>query len=498
MRDDRWRDQSGKAIFGSVVVRNFAYLLSAHIVAGLTGLASMAYLARTLGPETFGILGFGLAILAYFGHLVVLGSDFYGSREIARQPEAAGLLASRIVGLRLITSVVALLAYFIVVWLIDQPRTVKFVLVIQGGGLVVAVIALDFVFQGLQRMGAIATRQAMASLLVLIAVIVLIKGRGDVYVAAAIPVVATALTAIWLIHRIRKSVGPIEFRVWSVERKTMLRAVLPLAVSGTMSTIFYNTDIVMLGFLSNHHSVGLYVGAYRFFVVSLTVGSLIGAAYAPALAASWRDDERRELEFREFSSAMFFIGMPIAAAGISFSSELIDLVFGPEFESAHGAFVILMVAVAFAHVANAGGVSLISWNDQTVQMVILTLGAVANVIANLVLIPPLGIIGAACATLACQGVVAIVILVRIHRRYATVEPARLVKPILCAAAAFGAARVLFEVLVELRFDWPDSLCFIVCAALGCATYVGLAIVFGVVELGRLRRTIFNREADNGR
>ena len=67
-----------------------------------------------------------------------------------------------------------------------------------------------------------------------------------------------------------------------------------------------------------------------------------------------------------------------------------------------------------------------------------------------------------------------------------------------AAAAFGAARVLFEVLVALRFDWLDPLCFLACSALGCATYVGLAIVFGVVDLGRLHRTILNRKADNGR
>ncbi len=489
---------SGETAFSGTVARNFAYLLSAQVVAGLAGLASMAYLARTLGPETFGILGFGIAFIAYFGHLVALGSDFSGSREIARQPEAAGPLVSRIVGLRLITSVAAVLTFLFVVWVIDQPQTVKIVMVIQGVGLVVTVISLDFVFQGLQRMGVMATRQVGASLLVLIAVVALIEGRDDVYVAAAIPVAATGLCAIWLLYRVRKSVGPIGFRVRLGESRTLFRAILPLAVSGTMSTIYYNTDIVMLGFLSDHHSVGLYVGAYRLFVVSLAVGSLIGAAYAPALAASWRDDSRRRMEFQEFTGAMFFVGMPIAGAGIAFPREAIALVFGAEFESAHGAFVILMVAVAFAHVSAAGGVCLIAWNDQTVHMVILTLGAVANVIANLALIPPLGTIGAASATLACQGVAAIVILVRIHRRHATVEPARLVKPMLCAAAAFAAARVLFEILVALRPDWSGPFGFLACAVLGGVFYVGLAIVFGAVDLGRLRRTILDRAAGSGR
>jgi O-antigen/teichoic acid export membrane protein len=126
--------------FGGAVARNFAYLLAAQIVAGLVGLASMAYLARTLGPETFGILGFGTAVIAYFGHLVVLGSDFYGSREIARHPEDAAWLVSRIVGLRLFTSVAALVLFGLVIWLIDQPATVKIVMAIQGIGLIVTLI----------------------------------------------------------------------------------------------------------------------------------------------------------------------------------------------------------------------------------------------------------------------------------------------------------------------------------------------------------------------
>ena len=484
-------------MFGGIVAKNFAYLLASQVVAGLAGLASMSYLARTLGPETFGILGFGVALIAYFGHLVVLGSDFYGSREIARQPETAGPLTSRIIGLRLVTSVTAVLAFLFVVWVIDQPQTVKIVMVIQGVGLIVTVIALDFVFQGLQRMGVIATRQVAASFLVLIAAVALIEGRDDVYVAAAIPVAATGLSAIWLLFRVRKIVGPIGFRVRLGESVTMLRAILPLAVSGTMSAIYYNTDIVMLGFLSDHQAVGLYVGAYRLFVVSLTIGSLIGAVYAPALAASWRDDSRRKSDFREFSSAMFFVGMPIAAAGIAFPREAIALVFGAEFEPVHGAFVILMAAVAFAHVATAGGICLIAWNDQTVHMVVLSLGAAANIIANFVLIPSLGIVGAASATLACQGVVAIVILVRIHRRHATVEPARLVRPLLCAAAAFAIARVLFEVFVALRPDWSSPVGFLICAALGGVIYIGLANRFGAVDLDRLRKTILGRVAESG-
>lgn len=487
----------GEKPFGEAVARNFTYLLAAQVAAGLAGLASMAYLARILGPETFGILGFGTAVVAYFGHLAVLGSDSYGAREIARDPGSAATLVTRIVGLRMLTVVTASILFLLVVWVIDQPATVKIVMIVQGVGLIVTLVALDFVFQGLQRMELIAARQFAASLLVLIAVLVLIDGRDDIYVAAGIPVAATAVTAIWLVSRIRKSVGPVGFRADPAESKTLLRVVLPFAVSGAMSTIYYNTDIVMLGFLSDHQAVGLYVGAYRLFLVSLMVGNLICAAYAPALAAAWRDEASRRAGFRDFTGAMFFVGMPIAAAGIAFPREIVAIMFGAEFDAAHDAFVILMVAVALAHVAITGGTCLIAWSDQTAHMIILACGAVANVIANVVLIPRFGIMGAAAATLVCQGVVAIVILARVHRRFVAVETMRLVRPVMCAAAAFTAARLVFELLGAVRPDGSGGFGLVGCAALGGALYVGLAVIFGAVDLARLRSAIRDRSARGG-
>ena len=114
---------------GRLVARNFLYLFSAQVVARLAGLASMAWLARGLGPQAFGILGFGTAMIAFFGHLAVLGSETYGAREIARRPEGAARLVSGIAGLRVVTAAVAVIALLGVVSHIDQPGPVTVVVV---------------------------------------------------------------------------------------------------------------------------------------------------------------------------------------------------------------------------------------------------------------------------------------------------------------------------------------------------------------------------------
>ena len=46
-----------------------------------------------LGPDAYGILGFGTAFVSYFALAVVFGTDLYGTREIASSPEKTSALS---------------------------------------------------------------------------------------------------------------------------------------------------------------------------------------------------------------------------------------------------------------------------------------------------------------------------------------------------------------------------------------------------------------------
>ena len=69
------------------ILKNFVSLSFSQIVTKALGLVSVAYLARVLGAEGFGKIGFAQAILAYFMLLVNLGLSTLGTREVARNRE---------------------------------------------------------------------------------------------------------------------------------------------------------------------------------------------------------------------------------------------------------------------------------------------------------------------------------------------------------------------------------------------------------------------------
>ena len=128
----------------SRVLRNASLLGVAQVVSMATGFVSTAWLARMLGPEAYGILGFGTAFVSYFALAVVFGTDLYGTREIASSPEKMPALLSRILGARLILLLLVGVIYIGVISGIDRPRDVIIVMFIQILGLLSAAMTVDF------------------------------------------------------------------------------------------------------------------------------------------------------------------------------------------------------------------------------------------------------------------------------------------------------------------------------------------------------------------
>jgi O-antigen/teichoic acid export membrane protein len=406
-------------------------------------------------------------------------------REIARDPDRARPLVAQILGLRLVLVAIASILFLLVLRQIDQPELVKTVMVVQGAGLFVTVLTLDFVFQGLQRMRVIAFRQAAAAVLVLIAVLLLIRSPDDILFAAGIPVAMIAVSVAWLAILTHRRIIPLGIDFNPAAWRPILRASLPIVIAGIMGTIFLNIDIVMLGFLADQRQVGLYVGVSKIYVIALMVGGLISSAFSPALAAAWPKDEEMRTRYREFMSAVMFVGAPVAALGIAFPGEIITIIFGSEFIGAQAAMIILMIAVLFGHGCIVSDSALITWNDQTAQMVIYMVGAAVNVVLNLILIPRFGIEGAAMATLAAQLLILAGLMGRVWFKFHHAAILVGVSLAFCAAVAIGVVKGAGIAAGGALVPGPMVFDFAVKAAASGILYLGLATALKIIAPRRV-------------
>jgi PST family polysaccharide transporter len=173
-----------------------------------------------------------------------------------------------------------------------------------------------------------------------------------------------------------------------------------LLFSGIAATIYLKIDQVMLANLLDVKEVAYYAAATKLSEFWYVFPILIANAYNPKLlkikakgAKSYQKFLLKILSFM-IASALF-----ISLLTFTTSSYLISLIYGPNYTSSAAILNIHIFAVIFIFQRAILSKWLIAEKLYKFSMLTTVLGAVANVILNLILIPVYGGVGAAWATL---------------------------------------------------------------------------------------------------
>lgn len=178
---------------------------------------------------------------------------------------------------------------------------------------------------------------------------------------------------------------------------------LPLAFISGMQLINQHTDILMLGLFSTAAEVGIYrVAVQASTLVSFGVQAM-NMVVAPQFAHlhALGDTRRLERVVKVSARAILFLTLPAVLLFVLYGKPLLKLVFGKEFGTAYVPLVIL----TFGRLVNSvmGSVGLLlnmtGYERDTARGMAIAAGG--NIVLNLILIPVLGVNGAALAT-ACS------------------------------------------------------------------------------------------------
>ena len=219
-----------------------------------------------------------------------------------------------------------------------------------------------------------------------------------------------------------------------LELRTMLAFGLPLIPAAAFLWGVAFLDRIMLSQLANLADVGEYAIAARFATVVMLGITAFGLAFSPFLLSLWSEDPETERRVR----ARTLTYLSVALAGLSlvlglFAREII-LVVAPDFEEAHDLVGVLCMGVTFFGIANVTMTGMVLAR-RTSLLALYCLGAlVSNFLLALLLIPPLGGLGAALAAMGGYGVLAGGYYAHSQRVYPTpYEPWKTVAALVAAA-----------------------------------------------------------------
>ncbi len=400
-----------------------------RIISAAIAFASQIALARVMGQFQYGIFAFVWVIVILTGNLSCIG--FHTSIiRFMHQHKAQGD-AESIRGLTLAVRIVALLSATAVASLgriflhILGDRVEPYYLVPVALGLfTLPMIALGDVLDGTARSNGW-TAAALSPTYLVRPTLILIFMLASVWLGAAhtavtamqaalaATYVTTLLQLVRLTLRLNRLHGPgarnFRMGLW-------LRYSFPLFLVDGIGFLLTNADVVVVGLYLPPDEVGVYFAAAKTIVLVQFVYFSVKAAAGPRFSALIAEQDTRALATFAGRTARWsfwpslLIGLGAVAAG-----ELLLSFFGPGFAAGHPLMVILFAGILAKSMVGPGEILLSMSGRQTLCVALYAATLAANIGLNILLIPPLGLTGAAIATACAMGIEATLLHIAVRR-----------------------------------------------------------------------------------
>jgi len=388
---------------GKRILLNTVSLLAGNIVTNIAGFAAIVYLARVLQPENFGKLNFAIAFVAYFILIANMGLPLFGTREIARAKDKIKEYLENICSLRLSLAFIGFLILLGITFLIDKPAETKYLILLYGLEMIPSALIIDWVFQAVERMGYISFGRIISSMSYLMLVLCFIASPKQLLLIPCFKVFGTFLLAGFLVLIFFRKFGPPKFNFASMEWKNIVRGSLPIGFSLLMAQIFYNIDTVMLGFMRSNEEIGYYNSAYMFIMfLIISVGAYHNAVYPLMSDYFMTSLPSLKLLMENTTRLMAILSIPLAIGGTLLAGPLMNLFFGSEYNEGKIVFQILIWAVLIIYLNTGYSRGVLACDRQQWYFWGTAIPAAINIICNFILIPPMGIKGAAIATVMAE------------------------------------------------------------------------------------------------
>lgn len=389
---------SGSIIFAGLLI-NFGLGFITRILIG-----------RLLGPDLYGEVVLGFAVLTLSTIFVIAGIDIGVGRYLPRSDDPEykrGVLVSAyhiVVPLSLLCAgIVAFLAEPIARYAFHSPQIT----------VIIQIFALTIPFSVFIRLTVGTTKgleqpqyQAIirsitlpvSKLVFAVAAILLgFKAVGVTWAWAG----AYAGTAVLAIYYLVRHTTLFERSPSRTMRRELLVFSLPMMITVSMYKVFHDADTFILGFFFSTDLVATYDTAYRlpsFLKITLTAFSFL---FLPVISRFHTNGETSEMgqTYRTVTKWIFVVTLPIALVFISYPTVVIEYTFGPEYVAGSTALTILAIGYLVHAVFGLSGEVLTAVGKSKLMMYDSLAVVGVNLLLNIYLIPSYGMVGAAIATL---------------------------------------------------------------------------------------------------
>lgn len=438
----------------SVLAKNTALLTAASIAQKAVAFLYFAFIARTIGISNTGAYFLALALTTTIGTFSDVGLTSVVIREVAKTPERARELIRNAIGAKLIiTPIVIGLAFILPNFLgFDRQATE----LTEIASIVMLLDSISLTYYGVLRGLHVLKYESLGifigqSVTTIFGAAILLLRVHDLRFLIVALIIGSGWNALFAVYQVVRRLGLEAIKPSYSMGTKMLKMASMFFLAAVFVKIYSYVDSFTLNLVIGSAAVGIYAVAYKLtYAFQFLPLAFVGALY-PAMSAEAHDRVALKRTLLKAEWYVALLAAPIVFGLFSIAPELIHLVYGPAYALAIPTLQILVFVLIFIFMDFPMGSLMNATGKQHIKTAIMGVTMVINVIANLVLIPLLGIPGAACSALLCFAFMFIASFVAV-RHLVQITALELLEAV-GGLLASGATTALFVLLAKSVMPW---------------------------------------------
>lgn len=390
---------------GAGFKRNLGWIFIGNILHAIFQFILNIYIARTFTTDNYGLINYAASLIAFFTSIGTLGFDGIITKKFAEDENEAGICLGSAVTGRLVFSVIAVGALQIVVRTFNSAdKNLPLIVFFQSLSIVFGsfdLLIYWFRFRGQANVCAVTKLFAFfVSALWRIFAVACLKSV-EWYVAGVS--LETALYCLVLFYLYCKEYPNLSFSFSKACFSKMIKYSYPFIFSALLSTVYGQTDKVMLKSMMDNSAVAIYSVSLTLAGAIVIIPTSLIEGFRPEIMTykiSNRYMYQRRL--KQLYAIVFWICIMYCIFVTIFAKWIILIIYGTKYIEAIPSLSLVVWYTSFSYFGAINNIYMVAENKTKWVQITTFTGAILNIALNALMIPILGIVGAAGASLITQ------------------------------------------------------------------------------------------------
>lgn len=455
---------------------NFVFNLINTISGLLFPLITFPYATRIMLADGIGQVNFFSSIISYITLFTSIGIPMYAIREIARVRDdkvQMNRTALEILFLNLMLVFLGYVVVFVLCITVSEIYANIILFLILSSSILLTAIGCEWFYQGIEDFKYITIRNILLKFLFVVLLFAFVKEKDDLLIYGLLTILGTVGNNLFNFVRLRKYLTIATISYKDVHPLRHLKPSLKIFALNLIVSLYINLNSVMLGFMKDVTVVGYYTAASKIAHILLGIAGSLQAVMIPRLSNLVQAGKADEFKALSQKAVDFVVAlsMPVMVGLFFMAPIFISLLCGDAFMPAVNSLRIMSPIILAIGLSGLLGIQILyPQGKENVVIVSTAVGAIINIVFNIILIPKFSCDGAAIATVLAEIGVTITLVI-IGRKYLPIE--YISKHYVNCIIGSLFMGVICHLLVSLEWELFISITVI---PLFCATIYGICLL----------------------